>query len=119
MSIYFSIATFRMHATVCPLMTQHNNQQYSNGVLSRHRIPNGCHHRIAQLTQNGVRHEDLSVKQAARATQLTHTLWRVDRTFGGEFDRVRSGERDAIRPPFLRRNPVPPTRISPNQKALT
>eukprot|EP00956_Cyclotella_meneghiniana_P027747 scaffold63035_cov93-Cyclotella_meneghiniana.AAC.1 len=58
-------------------------------------------------------------KQAAGATQLTSTLWRVDRTFRGESDRVRSGERDAIRPPILRRNPVPPTRISLNQKALT
>eukprot|EP00956_Cyclotella_meneghiniana_P044970 scaffold346723_cov86-Cyclotella_meneghiniana.AAC.1 len=57
--------------------------------------------------------------QAAGATHLTYTLWRVDGTFSGDFDRAGSGERDAIRPPILRRNPVPPTRISPNIEALT
>ena len=60
-----------------------------------------------------------NVKQAVGATHLTYTLWRVDETFSGDFDRAGSGERDAILPPILRRNPVPPTRISPNQKALT
>eukprot|EP00956_Cyclotella_meneghiniana_P045948 scaffold391842_cov139-Cyclotella_meneghiniana.AAC.1 len=53
-------------------------------------------------------------KQAAGATHLTYTLWRVDRTFRGEFHRVsRSGERDAIRPPILgRKYHVPPTTMA-------
>eukprot|EP00956_Cyclotella_meneghiniana_P003395 scaffold4090_cov21-Cyclotella_meneghiniana.AAC.1 len=57
---------------------------------------------------------------SSSALHLTYTVWRVDGTFSSGFDRAGSGEGDAIRPPILQRNHVPPpTRISPTEQHNT
>ena len=101
------------HITISHIQTDSGGRAFCEGNRTR-TMP-----RIVQSTENGFGDQLFNKKQAAGATQLTYTLWRVDGTFSSDFDRAGSGERDAIRPPILRRNPVPPTRISPNQKALT